>query len=138
MNKKPTQKEVAEDLEKRFNYGLRRLSDRIAYARVKANLTHKDVAAARGVSLRTAIRWESRHGAPHRPSVLIPLAELFNISYPFLASHFGSQYHDFAQGVELEYLQQKWSSLPREKQIATFDYVQALLGESNATTSTKS
>jgi transcriptional regulator with XRE-family HTH domain len=129
MDENTTQLEVAEDLEKRFNYGLRRLSDRIAYARIKANLTHEDVANDRGVTLRTAMRWETRQGAPHRPRILIPLAKLFNISYPFLMSHFGSQYHDFDQGIELEYLQQKWSSLDRDKQIATFNYVQTLLDD---------
>lgn len=52
------------------------------------------------------------------------LDQLYNISYPWLSFHYGSEEYDFEQGFELEDI---WQRLDREKQKITMIYLQKLM-----------
>jgi len=67
---------------KDFNYGLRRLSDRLFYARIKAKLTLEDVAKTQNITAKTVRRWETRGGIPKNKKFLMELAKTYNVSYP--------------------------------------------------------
>lgn len=122
MNEKETK-----TIDKRFNYGLRRISDRLFYARIKAKLTQEEVAKIRNISAKTVKRWETREGAPKNQNLIMELAETYNISYPWLSFHFGNEEYDFEQGFEPEYINDMWHSLDRERQKATVIYLQKLM-----------
>lgn len=122
MNEKEIKK-----IDKRFNYGLRRLSDRLFYARIKAKLTQEDVAKIRKITTKTVNRWETREGAPKNQNLIMELAKIYNISYPWLSFHFGNEGYDFEQGFEPEYINDMWHSLDREKQKSTVIYLQKLM-----------
>jgi len=111
----------------RFNYGLRRISDRLFYARIKSKLTQEEVAKIRNISVKTVKRWETRGGAPKNQFVIMELAEIYNISYPWLSFRFGSEEYGFERGFEPEYINDMWHSLDREKQKATMIYLQGLM-----------
>lgn len=115
--------------DKRFNYGLRRISDRLFYARIKAKLTREDVAKIRSITARTVRHWETREGTPKNQNLIMELAEIYNISYPWLSFHFGSEELNFEQGFEPELLENIWDGLDREKQKATMIYIQKLKGQ---------
>jgi transcriptional regulator with XRE-family HTH domain len=114
-------------IDKRFNYGLRRISDRLFYARIQAKLTQEDVANIRNITAKTVKRWETREGAPKNQNLIMELAEIYNISYPWLSFHFGDEKYGFEQGFEPEYINGLWYSLDREKQKATVIYLQKLM-----------
>jgi len=112
---------------KRFSYGLRRLSDRLFYARIKAKITQADVAKIRNITAKTVKRWETHSGAPKNQYLIMELAEIYNISYPWLSFHDGSEEYDFEQVFESEYLNELWEKLEREKQKAAMIYLQKLM-----------
>jgi len=114
-------------VDKRFNYGLRRISDRLFYARIKAKLTQEEVAKIRNITASTVKRWETREGAPKSQSLIMELAEIYNISYPWLSFHFGSEEYDFEQGFEFELIKDIWLKLDKEKQKSTMIYLQKLM-----------
>lgn len=119
--------EIIKTSDKRFNYGLRRISDRLFYARIKAKLSHKDVAEIRNISVRTVKRWETRTGTPKNQKLIMELAEIYNISYPWLSFHFGSEEHNYEQGFEFELIESIWQKLDSEKQKAAMIYFQKLM-----------
>lgn len=102
---------------KRFKYGLRRLSDRLFYARIKAKLSIDDVAKIRNISANTVKRWEKREGTPKNKNLLLELAEIYNVSFPWLSIHFGNEEDTYEQGFEL--INELWKKLDLEKQKAT-------------------
>lgn len=118
--------EITKASDKRFDYGLRRISDRLFYARIKAKLSREDVAKVRNITAKTVRRWETREGTPKNQNLIMELAEIYNISYPWLSFHFGSKDDDFEQGFELEFIKDIWDGLDREKQKATMIYIQKL------------
>ncbi len=118
---------VTKEINKRFNYGLRRISDRLFYARIKATLTQEDVAKIRNITAMTVKRWETRDGAPKNQNLIMELAEIYNISYPWLSFRYGSEEYDFEQGFELEFIKDVWHKLDREKQKATMIFIQKLI-----------
>ncbi|MBL1142828.1 MAG: helix-turn-helix transcriptional regulator [Proteobacteria bacterium] len=120
-------KELKNASEKRLNYGLRRISDRLFYARIKAKLSQEDVAKIRNISVKTVKRWETRAGTPKNQNLIMKLAEIYNISYPWLSFHFGSEETDFEQGFELELIDNIWQKLDREKQKSVMVTIQKLI-----------
>ncbi len=114
-------------IDKRFNYGLRRISDRLFYARIQAKHTQEEVAKIRNITASTVKRWETRDGAPKSQNLIMELAEIYNISYPWLSSRFGSEEYSFEQGFEPAYINDMWHALDREKQKTTMIYLQKLL-----------
>ena len=119
--------EEIKTINKRFSYGLRRVSDRLFYARIKAKLTQEDVAKIRNITARTVKRWETRDGAPKNQHLIMELAEIYSISYPWLSFHYGNEEYNFEQGFEPEYINELWHNLDREKQKATMIYLQKLM-----------
>jgi transcriptional regulator with XRE-family HTH domain len=120
-------KHEIQTINNRFNYGLRRISDRLFYARIKAKLTQEDMAKIRNITAKTVKRWETRHGAPKNQNLIMELAEIYNISYPWLSFHYGNEEYDFEQVFEPEYINDMWHSLDREKQKTTVIYLQKLM-----------
>jgi transcriptional regulator with XRE-family HTH domain len=121
------EEKLIETTNKRFNYGLRRISDRLFYARIKAKLSREDVAKIRNIAASTVKRWETREGTPKNQKLIIELAEVYNISYPWLSFHFGSEKYNFEQGFELETIESIWEKLDREKQKTVMIYFQKLM-----------
>ncbi len=122
MNKHETK-----TIDNRFNYGLRRLSDRLFYARIKAKLSHEDVAKIRNITAKTVKRWETRSGAPKSQNLIMELAEIYNISYLWLSFRYGNEEYYFDQGFEPEYINELWHNLDREKQKSTMVHLQKLM-----------
>ena len=122
-------KKVIKPSNKRFNYGLRRISDRLFYARIQATMSQKDVAIIRDISVNTVKRWETREGAPKNQQLLMELAEIYNISYPWLAFRYGDEDTDFEQGFELECINSIWQKLDKDKQKAALIYLLKLNDE---------
>lgn len=114
-------------IDKRFNYGLRRISDRLFYARIKAKLTQEEVAKNRNITVNTIKRWETRGGAPKSQNLIMELAEIYNISYPWLSFRYGSEECDFEQGFEPAYINEMWHTLDREKQKVAVIHLQKLM-----------
>lgn len=85
------------------------------------------MAKIRNITVKTVKRWETREGAPKNQNLIMELAEIYNISYPWLSFHFGSEEYDFEQGFELEFIKDVWHRLDREKQKATMIYIQKLM-----------
>ncbi len=103
-------------LDDRLGYGLRRVADRLFYARIKAKMSYEDVATRQTVSVQTVKRWETRSGAPKDHKRLMALAEIYNISYPWMAYRYGKETDNFLTGLKLEHLQSYWESLEQEQQ----------------------
>ena len=122
-------KKVIKPSNKRFNYGLRRISDRLFYARIQATMSQKDVAIIRDISVNTVKRWETREGAPKSQQLLMELAEIYNISYPWLAFRYGNEDYTFEQGFELECINNIWQKLDKDKQKAALIYLLKLNDE---------
>jgi len=114
-------------IDKRFNYGLRRISDRLFYARIKAKLTQEDVAKIRNITSKTVKRWETRGGTPKSQNLIMDLAEIYNISYPWLSFHYGSEEYNFEKGFDPEFIKDMWSNLDRDQQMLTMVYLQKLM-----------
>ncbi len=114
---------------KDFNYGLRRLSDRLFYARIKAKLTLEDVAKTQNITAKTVTRWETRGGIPKNKKFLMELAKTYNVSYPWLSTHYGSEEHNFEQGFEL--FNELWDKLGKEKQKDIMIYTLKLIEAEN-------
>lgn len=111
----------------RFNYGLRRLSDRLFYARIKAKLTQADVAKIRKITTKTVKRWETHSGAPKNQNIIMELAEIYNLSYTWLSFHYGSEENDFEQGFDPEFIKDMWCRLDREQQEIAVIHIQKLM-----------
>ena len=111
---------------KRFSFGLRRIADRLFYARIMAKLSREEVAKLRGVNVSTVRRWETRKGAPKNQQLIMNLARIYNISYPWLAFQYGKQTDDFATGIEFDQLRSAWDKLDQEQQIKAMIYIQKL------------
>ena len=111
----------------RFNYGLRRISDRLFYARIQAKLTQEEVAKIRNITASSVKRWETRGGTPKSQSLIMELAEIYNISYPWLSFHYGSEEYDFEQGFDSEFIKDMWCKLDREKQKVAVIHLQKLM-----------
>ena len=118
-------------VDKRFNYGLRRISDRLFYARIKAELSHVDVAKIKKITVKTVKRWETREGTPKNQNLIMELAEIYNVSYPWLSYQFGSEEYNFEQGFDCEFINDVWNGLDRDKQKATMIYIQKLMTQKN-------
>ena len=103
-------------LDDRLGYGLRRVADRLFYARIKAKMSYEDVAKEQNVSAQTVKRWETRSGAPKDQNRLMALAEIYNISYPWMAYRYGKETDNFSTGLKLEHLQAYWDSLDQQQQ----------------------
>jgi transcriptional regulator with XRE-family HTH domain len=122
MNKNDTK-----TINKRFNYGLRRISDRLFYARIQAKFTQEEVAIIRNITASTVKRWETRKGAPKSQILIMELAEIYNISYPWLSFHYGSEEYNFEQGFDSEFIKDMWCKLDREKQKVAVIHLQKLM-----------
>lgn len=110
----------------RFGYGLRRIADRLFYARIMAKLSREEVAKLRNVSVKTVRRWETRTGAPKNHQLILNLAEMYNISYTWLAFRQGNEKDNFATGLKFQQLEATWGKLNTEQQIKALIYIQKL------------
>ena len=116
---------------KRLSFGLRRIADRLFYARIMAKLSREEVAKIRNVSVNTVRRWETRKSTPKNQKLIMGLAEIYNISYLWLAFRYGDEKDDFASGIELYKLQNIWDKLSQEQQLKAIAYIQKLADDSN-------
>ncbi len=114
-------------IDKRLNYGLRRISDRLFYARIQAKLTQEEVAKIRNITASTVKRWETRDGAPKNQNLIMELAEIYNISYPWLSFHYGWEEYNFEQGFDPEFIKDMWCKLDREKHKVAVIHLQKLM-----------
>lgn len=110
----------------RFRFGLRRIADRLFYARIMAKLSRDEVAKLRNVNVNTVRRWETRTGAPKNQQLIMNLARIYNISYPWLAFRYGNETDDFATGIEFNQLRTAWEKLNQEQQIKAMICIQKL------------